>query len=135
SEAASFASNNVPSPPRSRRIGMRVPSPVNRTAMDSAAGWRARMTTELSSAPWAPSTANGSRSTVFERECRNGDSALLGDSCRLDVIELREILGQIGVALSLCPALVRALATRRALTVAIVNLVDNVHAFGDFAKW
>src|SRR5439155_12332399 len=98
-------------PPGSRRVmGYRAPVLTRRTSTASAAGWIARTTVDGSDPRrCGPSTANGLR-------CRPAASAssaastplllatgpmigLLRDRGGLDVVELRERLGEVRVAL------------------------------------
>src|SRR5579859_4142848 len=53
---------------------------------------------------------------------------LLRNGSLLDVVELGEIAGQIGVALLLDALLIGPVAARRAFAVAAVERIDHVHA-------
>src|SRR2546430_17428404 len=60
---------------------------------------------------------------------------LLPDGRLLDEIEPAKVLGQVGIAFHLHPALVGAAAARRAFAVFGVELVDHLNAGDDAAKW
>src|SRR5438309_3241161 len=73
---------------------------------------------------------------VISRNCLRSMEALLflNDGGGLDGIELRVVRVEVLVALRLHLGLVRSGIARRPVAVAAVKLIDDIHAFDNFAE-
>src|SRR5262245_43071111 len=110
-----------------------APVVVRTNATAVAAGWTVRTTSPVASA-CGPRIAKGSRSSIALDCIGPTPPELFLDRRLLDVIELREILDEVGVAFRRDLSLRRTTAARRAFAVTAVQRIDDVHARHDFSE-